>query len=50
MITKVIGSNQGCKECAKNHLENLCFYYPNLGSELVGPSHKRSSFKELGKV
>ena len=35
MITKVIDSNQGCKEFAKNLLENLFSFYLNLGSELV---------------
>ena len=35
IITKVIDSNQGCTEFTKNLLENLFFYYPNLGSELV---------------
>ncbi len=35
MITKVIESNQGCKDFANNLLKNLLFYYPNLGSEMV---------------
>ena len=36
MITKLIDSNQVCKEFAKNLQEHLFFYYPNLGSVLVG--------------